>query len=104
MTPQSLNVKGGTQPEIYKETVDEMSQALLADAAAFWKTALVRDGPIEIWEVNGEAWLFNGNHRYQAAIQAGVEIPDEQICVVDMTGTAILLWRFDQMAWLSGKK
>ena len=104
MTPQSLNGIGGTQPEIYRGTVDEMVQALQADSTAFWPKALARDGPIEIWEINGERWFFNGNHRFHAAVQAGVEIPDTHILVVDKTGTAILTWRFDQMTWLSGKK
>jgi hypothetical protein len=104
LTPQSLNLKGGTQPEIYKGTVDGIAQALLTDPAGFWQNALVQDGPIEIWEINGERWLFNGNHRYQAAMKAGVEIPESQIKIVDMTGTAIPTWRFDQMTWLTGTK
>ncbi len=104
MTPQSLNLKGGTQPEIYRGTVDAMVRELLTSPVAFWQQALARDGPVEIWEINGERWLFNGNHRYQAALQAGVEIPDSQVEIVDMTGTAIPTWRFDQMIWLAGSK
>ena len=33
------------------------------------------DGPIEIWEIGGERFLYNGNHRFHAAVLAGVEIP-----------------------------
>ena len=104
MIPQSLNLAGGTQPEIFGTTVEAMTQQLQADAAKFWQAALTQDGPIEIWEVNGVRWLYNGNHSYQAAIQAGVEIPVSHIKIVDMTGTAIPTWRFDQMVWLSAAK
>lgn len=104
LTPQSLNLKGGTQPELYRGTVDAIANELLTDPTAFWQSALAQDGPIEIWEINGEFWLFNGNHRYQAALQARVEIPDSQVRIVAMTGTAIPTWRFDQMIWLAGVK
>lgn len=104
MTPQSLSVMGGTQPEIYKGTVDAIAQILLTNPARFWQDALVQDGPIEIWEINGERWLSNGNHRYQAAVQAGVDIPEATVKVVNMSGAAIPTWRFDQMTWLPGCK
>ena len=104
MTPQSLNVKGGTQPEIYKGTVDIIVQMLLTNPAAFWQISLAQDGPIVVWEINVERWLLNGNHRYQAAIQIGVDIPDAHVAIVDKTGTAIPTWRFDQMIWLAGLK
>lgn len=104
MTPQSLNLLGGTQPEIYRGTVDFFTQKLITNPALFWQAAMARDGPIVIWEINGERWLYNGNHRYQAALQAGVEIPDSQIKTVDMSGTTILTWRFDEMIWLAGIK
>ena len=104
MTPQSLSLKGGAQPEIFLGTVDAMIQELKTDPAKFWREALAKDGPIEIWEIKGERWLFNGNHRYQAAVQAGVDIPTSHIKVVDKTGVTIPTWRFDQMTWLSGLK
>jgi hypothetical protein len=104
LTPQALNLKGGTQPEIYKGTVGAIAQELLVNPTALWQAAFSRDGPIVIWEINGERWLFNGNHRYQAAMQAGVEVPDAHIKIVDMTGSAIPTWRFDQMIWLAGVK
>ena len=104
MIPQALNLKGGTQPEIFKGTVDAIAQRLLVNPAAFWEAAFAQDGPIEIWEINGERWLCNGNHRYQAAVQTGVEIPESQVIVVNMPGTAIPTWRFDQMIWLAGSK
>jgi hypothetical protein len=104
VSPQALNVKGGTQPEVFKGTVDAMVQELKTDPVKFWQDALATDGPIEIWEINGERWLFNGNHRYQAAIQAGADIPAANIKIVDKTGSTIPTWRFDQMTWLPGLK
>ena len=104
MNPQSLNVKGGTQPEIFQGTVDAMTRELKTDPARFWQDALVRDGPIEIWEIAGERWLYNGNHRYQAAIQAGVDIPANHIMIVDKTGSSMPTWRFDQMTTIPGLK
>lgn len=104
MTPQALNLKGGTQPEIYKGTVEDMAQELLRDPARFWQDSFAQDGPIEIWEINGERWLSNGNHRFQAALMVSVDIPDTQVSVADKTGSAIPTWRFDQMIWLAGRK
>ena len=104
MNPQSLNVIGSTQPEIFRVTVDEMAQALLADADLFWSATVSQDGPIELWEIKGERFLFNGNHRYQAAIGAGTDIPIEAILVRDMAGSAIPTFRFDQMVWMPGRK
>lgn len=104
MSPHALNVKGGTQPEIYQGTVDAIVHQLLTDTANFWRHALAMDGPIEIWEINGERWLYNGNHRYQAAIKAGVDIPDTQFRIVQMHGSTIPTWRFDQMTWLTATK
>lgn len=100
--PLSLNLKGGTQPEIFQGRVDVIAQELMADAAKFWQEALTQNGPITIWEINGERWLFDGHHRYHAAIQAGVDIPASHILIVDKTGSAIPTWRFDQMTWLPG--
>jgi hypothetical protein len=99
-----LNLKGSTQPEIYKDTVDAMIQALLANSTAFWRNAEVIDGPMEIWEIDGDRWVYNVNHRYQAALQIDVEIPDSHIQLIDRTGSLIPTWRFDQMIWLAGKK
>src|SRR3954466_4459309 len=53
-----------------------MAQQLLTDEARFWQDTLAKDGPIEVWEIHGERFLFNGNHRYQAAVAAGADIPD----------------------------
>ena len=64
VNPQSLKVKGGTQPEIFQGTVDAITRELTTDPTSFWRDALATDGPIEIWEIAGERWLYNGNHRY----------------------------------------
>jgi hypothetical protein len=99
-----LNVQGGTQPEIFQGTVDAMVQDLRTDPATFWRKAFTEDGPIEIWDINGERWIYNGNHRYQASLQAGVDIPDSEVRCVDRKGAAILTWRFNQMIFLPGLK
>ena len=104
MSPQSLNVRGGTQPEIFRGTVDVIARELQTDPTKFWQDALASDGPIEIWEIAGERWLYNGNHRYQAAVQAGVDIPADQVLIVDKTNSSVPTWRFDQMTTLSGLK
>ncbi len=100
----SLNLAGSTQPELFEGTVDAMARQLILDPGKFWKDALATDGPLEIWEINGERWLANGNHRFQAAIRAGVDIPADHVQLVDKTGQAIPTWRFDQMTWLPGLK
>jgi len=104
MSPQSLNVVGSTQPEIFQTTDDEMVRAVRADADQFWQESLRNDGPIEIWEIGGERFLFNGNHRYQAALAAGADIPNDTIVVRDRTGLAIPTFRLDQLIWLPGRK
>jgi hypothetical protein len=104
VTPQALNIRGSTQPEVFRATVDVMAQALQHDASRFWQEALNRDGPIEIWEINGERFLYNGNHRYHAAVQAGVEIPESSLLAKDMTGTVIPTFAMDQLTWLPGFK
>jgi hypothetical protein len=104
LTPQSLNVSGATQPAIYIGTVDDIAAELIADPAKYWQEAMLDDGPITIWIINGERWLSNGNHRYQAAIRVGADIPETQVIIADMTSQAIPTWRFDQMNWLPGRK
>lgn len=104
MSPQSLSVVGSTQPEIFRVTVDEMARALTVDPTFFWASTLRMNGPIEVWVINGERYLFNGNHRYQAALAAGADIPPEAVVIVDQTGSSILTFRFDQMVWMPGRK
>jgi len=102
--PHSLNIKGSTQPEVFCATVDAMARALAGDPDRFWQESLAKDGPIEIWEISGERFLFNGNHRYHAAVQAGVEIPSYMIRLVDRTGSNIPTFPLDQLTWLAGLK
>jgi hypothetical protein len=104
VSPQSLNIAGSTQPEIFQGTVDGMVQAIRADPTRFWQDSLQADGPMEIWEINGERFLSNGNHRYQAAVAAGADIPDNVITVLDMSGSAVPTFRLDQLDWLPGRK
>jgi len=104
VTPQALNIKGSTQPEVFQGTVDGMAAALHADAAAFWQNAVTLNGPLEIWEINGQRFLANGNHRFHAAVKAGVEIPDGAIQIVNRTGSVIPTFPLDQLDWLPGVK
>lgn len=101
---QALNIRGATQLEIFQGTVDAMIRELTTDPARFWQETLAKDGPIEIWEINGERFLFNGNHRYQAAVQAGVDIPDFMIRITERTGSTILTFPLDKLVWLPGLK
>lgn len=104
MSPQSLNIVGATQAELFRDTVDDMTRALLADAPRFWQQSVQTDGPIEIWEIGGQRFLYNGNHRYQAALAADADIPNDAIIIQDRTGSAIPTFRLDQMIWLPGRK
>jgi hypothetical protein len=81
-----------------------MRQELRTNAAAFWKKSLAEDGPIQIWVINGKRYLYNGVHRWHAAMEEGVTIPPENIQVIDKTGSQIPTWLLDQMERLSGTK
>jgi hypothetical protein len=102
--PNALGIKGSTQPEIFRGTVDAMVQQLRTNAAQFWQIALATDGPIDIWVINHERYLFNGNHRFQAALQAGVAIPANMIRIVDKTGSQIPTYLLMDLTWLPGFK
>ena len=104
MNPRTLGIKGSTQPEIFQGTVDAMAFLLLADAALFWRDALSRDGPIEVWVIQGERYLYNGNHRYHAAVRAGVEIPEGAVVLVDKAGSPIPSFLLKDLVWLPGFK
>jgi hypothetical protein len=104
MNPNSLGIKGSTQPEIFRGTVDAMAQQLQADPAKFWRDALAKDGPIEIWDIDGDLYLFNGNHRFQAALQSGVDIPKDVIRVVHRAGCQVPTFLLENLIWLPGLK
>jgi hypothetical protein len=101
--PKSLNIAGSPQPEFFDGIVQEMRHQLKNDPFAFWKTALSNDGPIEIWEIGGKRYLYNGNHRWQAAVEEGAIIPAENIRLVDRTGSQIPTWALNQRHRLPGK-
>jgi hypothetical protein len=104
VTPHSLGIIGSTQPEIFQGTVDAMAQSLLADPTRFWQDSLAKDGPIEVWILQGERFLYNGNHRFHAAVQAGVEIPGEMVRITDKTGSQIATFLLKDLVWLAGVK
>ncbi len=81
-----------------------MAQQLKANPTKFWQDALAKDGPIEIWNINGERYLFNGNHRFQAALQAGVDIPVDMIRIVDKTGSQIPTFLLKDLTWFPSVK
>jgi hypothetical protein len=102
--PQALQVRGSTQPEVFRGTVDAMARELVTDPDRFWQDSVRQDGPVTVWEINGERFLYNGNHRYHAAIQAGVEIPSDAVQIVSMPGSVIPTFPLDQLDWLPGFK
>ena len=101
--PKFLNVKGATQPEIFEETVEKMVKQLKRNPNKFWRDTL-KDGPIEIWEIKGERFIYNGNHRFQAAIKAKVNIPKWAIEIKDKTTSSIPTFSFKNMDWIPGVK
>jgi hypothetical protein len=102
--PLALDIRGSTQPEVFSGTVDLIADLLRSDADAFWQEALQQSGPIEIWELGGERYLYDGNHRYHAAIRAGVGIPSEAIRITNKTGSTIPTFAFKDITWLPGLK
>ena len=104
VSPQSLNIRGSTQLEIFRGTVDAIAQRLQTDPAQFWQQSVADDGPVEIWEIQGERYMYNGNHRYHAAIQAGADIPAAAVHIVDRTGSTIPTFSLAQQQWLPGVK
>jgi hypothetical protein len=104
VSPAALGVKGSTQPEVFRATVDAMAQQLALNAASFWQDSLAQDGPITVWIINGERYLYNGNHRFQAALQAEVEIPADAIQVEDKAGSQIPTFLLEDLTWVPGFK
>lgn len=82
VNPNSLSVIGSIQPYLTRHILDSMIEKM-QQGKFDWEKAKDNDGPIEIWEIAGKRYLANGNHRYHAAWQAGVEIPQNQILVVN---------------------
>ncbi len=54
-----------------------MAKALKANPTKFWNETLAKDGPIEIWGLEEGDFLYNGTHRFLAALQARVEIDQD---------------------------
>jgi hypothetical protein len=104
--PRSLNIHGSMQPELFAGTVQGMRQQLsnLHTAEAFWRQSVARDGPITIYEISGQRFLFNGNHRFQAALAEGVPIPEWAIRIEQRPNYSGPLFGLDQMIWLPGNK
>jgi hypothetical protein len=102
--PLQLGIKGSTQPELFdgliRSLVKELSDPQTRDA--FWQQSLQDDGPIEIWEMNGERFLYNGNHRWHAAVEAGVGIPQDLIKIEAKPGAAVLTWSLAEITRLPG--
>ena len=92
--PSQLGIKGTTQPELFDGLIQSMVKDLSDPQTrdAFWQQSLQDDGPIEIWEINGEGFLYNGNHRWHAAVAAGVGIPQALIEIKAKPGATVLTW------------
>lgn len=86
--PTSLNVIGSLQPDLTKEILDSMI-GKMKEGQFDWNKAKENDGFIEIWEINGNRYLGNGNHRYFAAEQLGIDIPAAQIIIIDKSHTEV---------------
>jgi RHS repeat-associated protein len=97
-----LNVVGSTQPELFMGTVREMAQQMRSGIFD-WQKALER-GAIEIWEINGKRYLYDGNHRFHAALEAGVPIPANHIIIVSNKISEIPTFTLQNLDRLSGKK
>jgi hypothetical protein len=106
VTPRSLNVNGSMDPVVFEGTIDGMRAQLRnpQTAEAFWRSTVARDGPITIYEINGQRYIFNGNHRFQAALAEGAEIPEWAIRVEQRPNYTGPLFRLDQMDRLPGTK
>jgi hypothetical protein len=104
LDPLSLGIKGSTQPELFEGTVQAMVRELQNDPDRFWREALARDGPLEIWEINGERFLFNGNHRWHAAVAAGAFIPASSIRIVPNAPAGVPTFLLQSMTRLPGMK
>ena len=104
MDPTALGIVGSTQPELFQGTIDAIAARLLTDASAFWTESLAKDGPIEIWHIDGQRFLYNGNHRFHAAVLAGCDIPPGSILLVDKPGCAIPVFLLCNVVCLPGRK
>jgi hypothetical protein len=103
--PKDLAVVGSTQPEIFSGTVDAMAAEITGpDPGAFWAKSLQADGPIEIWEIGRQRYLYNGNHRFQAALKAQRPIPMENIRIVSKPSSQIPTFTLENQTWLPGTK
>jgi hypothetical protein len=104
LDPKSLGIKGSTQLEVFQGTVDAMAIQMKANPTKFWQDTLIKDGPVEIWIINGERYLYNGNHRFHAAVKAGVDIPKDVIRTANKTGSLIPTFLLKDLVWLPGFK
>ena len=104
MIPHALNVCGSTQPEVFEATVATMARMMKTNHARFWRDSVKGEGPIELWEINGARFIYNGNHRYHAAVRAGEDIPDDALRSIDKTGTNIPTFLLADLDWLPGFK
>lgn len=84
------------------QTVNGMRQQLRnpQTAEAFWRQSVAQDGPITIYEINGQRYIYNGNHRYQAALAEGAQIPEWAIKIEQMPNYSGPLFRLDQLDWV----
>jgi hypothetical protein len=102
--PLQLGIKGSTQPELFDGVIQSMVKELSDPQTRdlFWKQSLQNDGPIEIWEINGERFLYNANHRWHAAVEAGVGIPPDLIRIEVRPGASVLTWSLTEITRLPG--
>jgi RHS repeat-associated protein len=102
VNPRSLNIHGSMNSGVSPQTVNGMRQQLRTPqtAEAFWRQSVAQDGPITIYEINGQRYIFNGNHRYQAALAEGAQIPEWAIRIEQRPNYSGPLFRLDQLDWV----
>lgn len=104
LDPHSLGIKGSMQPELFEGTIQSMAGQMQSDPVQFWADSVAQDGLLVIWEINGERFLFNGNHRWHAAVEAGALIPAHAVQVVRKPASAVPTFRLQDMTRLPGVK
>jgi intein/homing endonuclease len=99
---KDMKIVGSTQSELFEGDLAWMKQQLKDNPQQFWKTTVERDGKIKIIEIDGKRYLENGNHRWHAASEAEVPIPEWAIQVEVRTSYGGQLTPLDQMTRMPG--
>lgn len=93
MDPRSFPIEGTSNLKYSRGHVEKLKQELNGksdpkDVHEIWRSFENQNGTpdvdrITIWVINGKNYITEGNHRWIAAKELGVKIPDEFIQVID---------------------